>query len=80
VILLTVAGTSEFWFALPALLAFSAGLAGVLVAIGILVVKFRNFAGSRWGDGRFVRALPIVSACLITVMGLWLCFESTHHR
>ena len=44
---LTVIGSSEFWLALPALLAFSAGLAGVLVLIGILVVQFRNFAGSR---------------------------------
>lgn len=75
-ILITVVGTSELWFALPALLAFSAGLAGVLVAIGIAVVKFRNFAGSRWGNGRVVRALPLLSACLITAMGLWLCFES----
>lgn len=80
VILATVVGTSEFWFALPALLAFSAGLAGVLVAIGILVVKFRNLAGTRWGEGRLIRALPIVSALLITFMGVWLCYESIHHQ
>jgi nickel/cobalt exporter len=79
VILATVVGTSEFWFALPALLAFSAGLAGVLVAIGILVVKFRNFAGSHWGEGRLVRSLPLLSAIFITAMGLWLCYESVHH-
>ena len=70
------AGTSEFWLALPALLAFSAGLAAVLVVIGILVVQVRNFAGSKWGEGRFVRMLPLVSAVVVTCMGLYLCFVS----
>jgi nickel/cobalt exporter len=69
-------GTKQFWLALPALLAFSAGLAGVLVAIGILVVKVRMFAGSKWGSGRFVRALPIVSAIFVAAIGLWLCYAS----
>ena len=67
-----------FWIALPLLLAFSAGLAGVLVLIGILVVKFRNVLGNRWGEGRFVRALPIVSALFITLMGFWFCYEAVH--
>lgn len=71
-------GTNVFWLAFPMLLAFSAGLAGVLVLIGILVVRFRNFAGSRFGEGRFVRALPIVSAVLVTALGFWLCYETIH--
>ena len=75
-ILATVAGTSEFWLALPALLAFSAGLAGVLVAIGIMVVQFRNFASSKWGEGRIVRLLPLLSAVVVTCMGLYLCYTS----
>jgi nickel/cobalt exporter len=69
-------GMNLFWLAFPLLLAFSAGLAGVLVLVGILVVKFRSFAGSRWGEGRLVRALPIVSAVLVTAMGFWLCYEA----
>lgn len=64
--------------AIPLLLAFSAGLAGVLVLIGILVVKVRRFAGSRLGEGRLIRALPIVSALFIQAMGFWLCYESVH--
>ena len=79
-ILMMMIGSSEFWLALPALLAFSAGLAGVLVLIGVLVVQFRNFAGSHWGEGRLVRSLPIVSAVLVTAMGLYLCYESVHGR
>ncbi|MCI0380711.1 MAG: hypothetical protein L0215_24260 [Gemmataceae bacterium] len=71
-------GMNLFWLAFPLLLAFSAGLAGVLVLIGILVVRFRNFAGSHFGEGRFFRALPIVSALLVTALGFWLCYETIH--
>ena len=62
--------------ALPLLLAFSAGLAGVLVAIGIVVVKAKGVVGRRWGESRPFRALPIVSAALVTCVGLWLCYHS----
>jgi ABC-type nickel/cobalt efflux system permease component RcnA len=75
-ILATVAGSSDFWLALPALLAFSAGLAAVLVIIGVLVVQVRNFTGSKWGEGAVVRVLPLVSAVVVTCMGLYLCFAS----
>jgi nickel/cobalt exporter len=68
--------SNQVELALPMLLAFSAGLAGVLVAIGILVVQVRNFAGSHWGEGKLVRALPIVSALFVTAMGLWICYDS----
>ena len=72
----------KLWLALPLLLAFSAGLAGVLVAIGVGVVYARNFAGRRWGGTErlrpLLRALPLVSAAFITLMGLWLCYGSFH--
>ena len=71
----------RLWLGLPLLLAFSAGLAGVLVAIGLVVVRARDLAGDRFegpGFRRFVRALPIVSAVVITALGFWLCFESMH--
>jgi ABC-type nickel/cobalt efflux system permease component RcnA len=72
----------RLWLGLPLLLAFSAGLAGVLVAIGVGVVYARNFAGKRFGGIErlrpFVRALPLVSAIFITLMGLWLCYNSLH--
>jgi ABC-type nickel/cobalt efflux system permease component RcnA len=65
----------EFWIVLPALICFSAGLASVLVLIGILVVRLPQFAKSRLGEGRVVRALPIVSAWIIVAMGFWLCYK-----
>jgi len=73
-------GMNLLWFAVPLLLAFSAGLAGVLVLIGILVVKAKGFAGSHWGESRFFRALPIISAALVTGIGLWLCYDSVRPR
>ena len=77
-VLLYTVGRSQFLLALPAVLAFSAGLAGVLVLIGILVVQVPNFARSRWGHGAIVKALPIASAVVVTLMGLWLCYEGVH--
>jgi ABC-type nickel/cobalt efflux system permease component RcnA len=74
-LLLYTVGRSQFLIALPTVLAFSAGLAGVLVLIGVLVVQVPRFARSRWGNGKVVRALPILSAVVVTLMGLWLCFE-----
>jgi ABC-type nickel/cobalt efflux system permease component RcnA len=67
----------RLWLGIPLLLAFSAGLAGVLIVIGIGVVYVKNFASSRWSETRLVRALPLVSALLVTCMGFWLCYEST---
>ena len=42
-----VVAMNLLWWALPMLLAFSAGLAAVLVAIGILVVRTKALAGKR---------------------------------
>ncbi len=74
-LLLYTVGRSQFAIALPAVLAFSAGLAGVLVLIGVLVVQVPRFAESRvgYGKGR-CGALPIVAAAVgVTLIGVWLC-------
>ena len=62
--------------ALPLLLAFSAGLAGVLVLIGIAVVYAQGRVGARWSESRIWRMLPVASAAFLVVMGLWLCRDS----
>jgi nickel/cobalt exporter len=72
----------RLWLGVPLLLAFSAGLAGVLVALGVAVVWARNWAVARWGGGermsRLFRTLPLVSAAVIMALGLWLCYDSLH--
>jgi len=70
--------TRRLWLGLPLLLAFSAGLAGVLIAVGIAVVSFKGVAGSHLGENRLFRALPLISAVLVTGLGLWLCYDSLH--
>jgi ABC-type nickel/cobalt efflux system permease component RcnA len=78
--LVLAVAAQRVYLALPLLLAFSAGLASVLIAIGVGVVYFKGFASSRFGDGRVIRALPLVSAVLVTALGLWLCYDSVHPR
>jgi ABC-type nickel/cobalt efflux system permease component RcnA len=60
--------------ALPLLLAFSAGLGGVLVALGVGVVYSKRFAEARWGGGhrRLFRLLPVLSAAAVMALGLWM--------
>jgi ABC-type nickel/cobalt efflux system permease component RcnA len=76
------------WVAIPMLLAFSAGLASVLIALGVGVVWAKRRFGTRpsseadmvesggWLD-RLSRALPIVSALALVALGLWMCFEAS---
>jgi ABC-type nickel/cobalt efflux system permease component RcnA len=68
------------WLAPWLVLSFSAGLAAVLIALGIGIVCTSRWAGARWGDRQrlqpLIRALPILSALVITGLGLWLCYDS----
>ena len=68
----------RLWLALYLLLAFSAGLAAVLIATGIVVVRIKSLAASRWESRRLFQALPLVSAVLVTALGLWLCYDSLY--
>ncbi len=64
--------------ALVLLLAFSAGLACVLIAFGVVVVYAKGFAASRWGESRLMKSLPLVSAAVVAALGFWLCYDSLH--
>ncbi len=81
ILLLCLAVSAQrLWLGLPLLLAFSAGLAGVLVGLGVGVVWTRNWAVGRWVASDRMRkvsaALPLVSATILIALGLWLCYES----
>jgi ABC-type nickel/cobalt efflux system permease component RcnA len=80
VLLFYTVGTSRFWLVLPAVLAFSAGLAVVLVLIGVLVVQVPRLVEARGGDGKLLRSLPMVSAVAVTLVGVWLCYEWAQGR
>jgi ABC-type nickel/cobalt efflux system permease component RcnA len=83
ILLLCLAISAQrLWLGVPLLLAFSAGLAAVLVGLGVSVVWARNWAVERWGGGTRLRkvmnALPLLSAAIIAALGLWLCYDSLH--
>ena len=54
------------------LVLFSVGLASVLVAVGIAMVKAAGWAGQRLEPGKWGRIAALGSACLITLVGLGL--------
>ena len=76
IMLIFAVSARRLWLALPLLLAFSAGLAGVLIVIGILVVQVKGFA--RRGLSRWSKSLPLVSAILVILLGIFLCYRSVH--
>ena len=82
ILLLLAISSGQTRLALPLLLAFSAGLATVLVLIGLAVVGAKKVAqlaapSSNWLD-RIAKPLPILSAAVITLVGLWLCYGALH--
>jgi ABC-type nickel/cobalt efflux system permease component RcnA len=72
------------WLGLPLLLAFSAGLASVLILIGLGVVWAKGAAQARLGQSgrwkRIFQALPVLSAVAVICMGLWMCHDNLASR
>ena len=82
-ILLLAIGLHQAWLGMLAIVAFSVGLAGVLVAFGAVVALAQSrstqlvaqLPGGRGGTsgvilGRATRLLPLISAALITTVGI----------
>jgi ABC-type nickel/cobalt efflux system permease component RcnA len=74
VLLLVVAiALNRFGFAIPLLIAFSLGLAVVLVLLGVAVVSAYRAGATRFHDSPWFRLLPVVSSVVLIGLGLWLC-------
>ncbi len=56
--------------AVPMLVAFSAGLAAVLVGLGVMVVLAQRFGRAKFEERRWFRWLPVVSAAVLMVLGI----------
>jgi nickel/cobalt exporter len=71
---------SQFWLALPIVLAFSIGLSSVLIALGLSVVYSGRIGSSRWGERAWfkqvIRWLPVVGATVVTAIGLFMAATS----
>src|SRR5215203_2514310 len=75
-VMLIAIGLERIALGLGLIVAFSLGLAAVLIAIGILLVRFRGGLdrlgkpGSHWQ-----RLLPLVSAVIVTVLGVGIALK-----
>ena len=76
VILLLAVALHRIAFGLLLLVAFSVGLAAILIAIGILIVKARPLVERFSGDGRWIQRLPIASAVVIIAVGCAITFKT----
>ena len=77
VVLLSALSLGRVAFGLLLIAAFSIGLAGVLVAIGLLMVYARRFMSRVRADGPIVtRWLPLTSAAVMTVLGLAIAMQA----
>ncbi len=76
VVMLSAIALHRVAFGLLLITAFSLGLATVLTGIGMLVVYARGFLERLPVEGRLVARLPVVSAALVTVIGLVLVLKA----
>jgi nickel/cobalt exporter len=77
VVLLSALSMHRVGFGLLLIVAFSLGLAAVLIAIGILMVYARRVMARFQGDGVLItRWLPLTSAAVITVFGIAIAIQA----
>ncbi len=76
VILLLAVALHRIAFGLLLLLAFSFGLAAVLIAIGVLMVKARPLVDRFSGDSKWIQRLPVISSVVIIAVGLGITVKT----
>lgn len=72
VVLMVAIGVGRTAFGLMLIAAFSAGLATVLIVIGVLMVTAKHLLDRFSYSGRVIQILPVFSGALITFIGFWL--------
>ena len=75
-VMLVAIGLNRIALGLGLIVAFSLGLAAVLIAIGILLVRFRGVS-DRLGKPKSTwrRWLPLVSAIIVTMLGVGIVLK-----
>ena len=76
VVLLSAISLHRVGYGLLLIVAFSFGLASVLVAIGLALVYAGRFVERRRFGGPLLRVLPAVSAAIITLVGLAITLQA----
>jgi nickel/cobalt exporter len=77
VVLLSAVALRRIGFGLLLIVAFSVGLAAVLVAIGLLMVHAGRLMARVHGTGPIItRWLPLASSAIITLLGLGIAVQA----
>ena len=76
VVLLSAVALGRIGFGLLLIVAFSAGLAGVLTGCGLLMVYAKRFFERFATTGPLLRWLPVASAAVVTVIGVVMSVEA----
>ena len=76
IVLLSAISLHRIGFGLLLIVAFSIGLAIVLVGIGMMMVYARRFAERFSGDGKIIQRLPLVSSVIISILGFAIAIQS----
>jgi len=77
VVLLSAVAMQRIGFGLLLIVAFSGGLAAVLIAVGMLMVWARQFMARVRGEGLWTtRWLPIASSTFILLAGIALTWQA----
>jgi len=76
VVLLAAVAMHRIVFGLTLILAFSVGLAAVLILIGVLAVTASRFMARSTAEGRWVKVLPVVSAGIVMLVGISIAFTA----
>lgn len=75
-VLLAAISIGSFVRGLSLVLIFSLGMAAALVAIGIVMVHAAKFAGRYVTESKWTRIVPVISAIIITVIGVGLTIKA----
>ncbi|MEO8573261.1 MAG: high-affinity nickel-transporter [Pyrinomonadaceae bacterium] len=77
VLMLSAINLNRVGYGLILTVAFSLGLAATLTVVGLIFVYGGHlFTGTRLGDSRILKALPVMSALVIATLGAVICYQS----
>jgi ABC-type nickel/cobalt efflux system permease component RcnA len=76
IVLLSAISLHRIGFGLVLIVAFSIGLAIVLVGIGLMIVYARRFTERFSGNGKIIERLPLVSSVTISILGFVIAIQS----
>lgn len=77
IVLLFAVSIHRILFGLALLSAFSLGLAAVLIAIGIAMVYAGPAMQTAGGDSPWLKLLPVISAAVVTIVGIVMVVQAS---